>query len=79
MRLSQIPEGAQVVDLTFSSDPVSPGNSDGDYTRTRRVTRRSATAERQSEGRETRSETSKALASSLGLGNRRLLKSKKKS
>ena len=79
MRLSQIPEGAQVVDLTFSSDPVSPGNSDGDYSRTRRVTRRSATAEMQSEGRETRSETSKALASSLGLGNRRLLKSKKKS
>ena len=77
-RLSQIPEGVQVVDLTFSSDPVSPGNSDGDYARTRRVTRRSATAERQSEGRETRSETSKALASSLGLGNRRLLKSRKK-
>ncbi|EFW13957.1 hypothetical protein D8B26_004128 [Coccidioides posadasii str. Silveira] len=27
----QIPEGSQLVDLTLSSDPVSPGNSDGDF------------------------------------------------
>ncbi|PGH14569.1 hypothetical protein AJ80_05889 [Polytolypa hystricis UAMH7299] len=28
---SQIPEGSYVVDLTVSSEPESPGNSDGDY------------------------------------------------
>lgn len=29
--MSQAPEGSQVVDLTFSSSPVSPSNSDGDF------------------------------------------------
>ena len=31
MRMSQIPVASQVVDLTMSSYPVSPGNSDGEY------------------------------------------------
>lgn len=31
MLASQIPEGSQVVDLTLSSDPMSPANSDGDF------------------------------------------------
>ena len=64
-RLSQIPAGSQVVDLTFSSDPVSPGNSDGEFGtgRVKRTTRASS--------------QTKALESNGGLGNRRFLKSKK--
>jgi hypothetical protein len=75
IRLSQIPPGSQVVDLTFSSDPVSPGNSDGDYARTRRLPRSSNKGKRGTNS--TGADESDALAASVGLGNRRLLKSKK--
>ena len=75
IRLSQIPPGSHVVDLTFSSDPVSPGNSDGDYAKTKRLSRRSNKGKTVTDG--AGAEKSDALAVSAGLGNRRLLKSKK--
>lgn len=75
VRLSQIPPGAQVVDLTFSSDAVSPGKDDGDYTKTKRLPRTSNKGKRGTSG--AGADTSDALAASVGLGNRRLLKSKK--
>jgi hypothetical protein len=75
VRLSQIPSGSQVVDLTFSSDPVSPGNSDGDYTRTRRLPRSSNKGKTVTNG--AGADKGDASAAGVGLGNRRLLKSKK--
>lgn len=73
--LSQVPPGAQVVDLTFSSDPVSPGNSDGDYTRTNRLSFSSNKAKAGSIG--AGAPKNEASTAGTGLGNRRLLKSKK--
>lgn len=75
VRLSQIPPGTQVVDLTFSSDPVSPGNSDGEYARNKRLPRNNN--KRKTGTQETGSGKSDALAVGMGLGNRRLLKLKK--
>jgi len=75
VRLSQIPPGSQVVDLTFSSDPVSPGNSDGEYARNKRLPRNSN--KRKTGTQEAGSSKSNTLTVEIGLGNRRLLKSKK--
>jgi hypothetical protein len=75
VRLSQIPPGSQVVDLTFSSDPVSPGNSDGEYARNIRLPRNSN--KRKTGTQEAWSGKSDTLTVGMGLGNRRLLKSKK--
>jgi hypothetical protein len=75
VRLSQIPPGSQVVDLTFSSDPVSPGNSDGEYARNKRLPRNSN--KRKTGTQEAGSVKSETLTVGMGLGNRRLLKSKK--
>jgi hypothetical protein len=75
VRLSQIPPGSQVVDLTFSSDPVSPGNSDGEYARNKRLPRNSN--KRKTGTQEAGSGKSNTLTVGMGLGNRRLLKSKK--
>ena len=75
VRLSQIPPGSQVVDLTVSSDPVSPGNSDGDYAETGRMPR--STNRGMSVTNGAKGDRTDALAVSAGLGNRRLLKSRK--
>ena len=75
IRLSQIPPGSQVVDLTISSDPVSPGNSDGDYAKTRRVPRSKNKGKTVTNGAV--GDKGDVLAVGTGLGNRRLLKSKK--
>jgi hypothetical protein len=75
VRLSQIPPGSQVVDLTFSSDPVSPANSDGEDARNKRRPRNSN--KRKTGTQEVGSGKTDTLAVGMGLGNRRLLKSKK--
>jgi hypothetical protein len=75
VRLSQIPPGSQVVDLTFSSDPVSPGNSDGEYAMSKRLPRKNN--KRKTGTQEAGSGKSNTLTVGTGLGNRRLLKSKK--
>ena len=75
VRLSQIPPGSQVVDLTISSDPVSPGNSDGDYAKTRRMPRSTNRGKSVTNGGG--GDRSDGSAVRAGLGNRRLLKSKK--
>jgi hypothetical protein len=74
VRLSQIPPGSQVVDLTFSSDPVSPGNSDGEYAMSKRLRKNN---KRKTGTQEAGSGKSNTLTVGTGLGNRRLLKSKK--
>lgn len=73
VRLSQIPAGSQVVDLTFSSDPASPGNSDGDYANGRWL--RSSSGGKENYG--STSDKSMPPVTSEGLGNRRFLKSRK--
>jgi hypothetical protein len=75
VRLSQIPPGSQVVDLTFSSDPVSPGNSDGDYAKAKQLPWSSNKGKTGING--AGADKGDALVASVGLGNRRLLKSKK--
>jgi hypothetical protein len=79
-RLSQIPKGSQVVDLTLSSDPASPGNSDGEFElRASRRRRRAGSAEGGEPGRTTRrsATTSGPAVTNGGIGQRRLLTTKK--
>ena len=71
VRLSQIPPGSHVVDLTFSSDPVSPSKSDDDYFPYQKNGKGHAR-----KGKDGGAQ-SKVLVTSRGLGNRRLLKEKK--
>lgn len=71
--LSQIPSGTPIVDLTFSSDPVSPGGSDSEY--------RNRKTKVENRSRVPRASTPKAkenpFAVARGLGNRKLLTTKK--
>ncbi|ETN42963.1 uncharacterized protein HMPREF1541_02121 [Cyphellophora europaea CBS 101466] len=73
---SQIPAGTQVVDLTQSSDPVSPGNSDGELElrASKNRTKRNGITSR---GRNTRSVTTGTSSLDIGLGQRRFLTTKK--
>jgi hypothetical protein len=66
---SQIPPGSQVVDLTFSSDPISLDHSDGEY----RSTQRSSQRIKQSSSQVKLSETAQLGAK---MGNRRLVRGK---
>jgi hypothetical protein len=64
---SQIPPGSQFVDLTLSSDPISPANSDGDYGATQRSSARIKQSSSQIKARD--------RVSSRGMaGNRRLVR-----
>jgi hypothetical protein len=64
---SQIPPGSQFVDLTFSSDPISPEHSDGDYASTQKSSVRIKQSSSQVKPREPLSGSTKA-------GNRRLIR-----
>lgn len=66
---SQIRPESQVVDLTFSSDPISPQHSDEEYGSTQRSSVRIKQSSSQIKTRE-------SLASSAKLGNRRLVRGK---
>jgi hypothetical protein len=66
---SQIPPGSQIVDLTFSSDPISLDHSDGEY----RSTQRSSQRIKQSSSQVKLSETAQFGAK---MGNRRLVRGK---
>jgi hypothetical protein len=76
VQLSQIPPGSQIVDLTLSSDAVSPGNTDGDHAKTKRLPHTSRKGKKGGTS-EAGADTSDVGAVNVGLGNRRLLKSKK--
>ncbi len=64
---SQIPPGSQIVDLTFSSDPISPDHSDEDYASTQRSSARIKQSSSQVKKRE-------SLASGAKTCNRRLVR-----
>ena len=75
VQLSQIPPGTQVVDLTFSSSPVSPGGSDSEFrgTQPRKTRTRSGRTSKKGNAEEAKT----PLLSNEGLGNRRFLRTKK--
>lgn len=77
--LSQIPTSSQfVVDLTMSSDPVSPGNSDGEFFLRMNSRKRASGGKRDGrKGGSQKNEDGKARAVSEGLGERRLLVKRK--
>ena len=81
LRMSQVPVASQVVDLTLSSDPVSPGNSEVEYSsRTQALLsklndKKSVSAKaKQTNGV---MKPRKAVSDPTGLGTRRFLTQKK--
>lgn len=81
LRLSQIPAGSQIVDLTFSSSPQK-SDSDGDYPASRT---RGAKAKRTTKSRHTRGQSTGSVSfddgeeedAHAGIGKRRFLTTKK--
>ena len=80
-QMSQIPLGTQVVDLTMSSDPVSPSDSDSEYgLRNRRATLKGRKANGKAKGKKSTLGTSVSdlsVGTGVGIGTRRFLTSKK--
>ena len=80
-RLSQIPLGTQVVDLTMSSDPVSPSDSDSEYgVKNRRGTLKGRKPNGKAKGKKSMLGTSLSdlgAGTGVGIGTRRFLTSKK--
>ena len=70
-RLSQLPMASQVVDLTLSSDPISPGHSDDEFVPAEKSKRKVSASSQVSKTR------SRPSGNGVGLGNRRLLTNKK--
>ena len=85
-RLSQIPLGTQVVDLTMSSDPISPSDSDGRYGTRRRTASRAKKVNGigagKAKGKKSMlgasvSDVGAGGGTGVGIGTRRFLTSKK--